>query len=101
MTANEFQDSFVRALTHLEKTLTASHIAAFPVWCCSPTDDVAKVRIDVAIDKLDFSYVPTLPKNAAPIPKSKCELCGNSGSSSTPSVASPKFESRGQIRCPR
>lgn len=58
MKANEFQDPFVRALTHLEKTLTATHIAAFPVWWCLPTEDVVKVRADIAPNRRDFSHVP-------------------------------------------
>jgi hypothetical protein len=58
MRMTEFQDPFVRVLNHLENTLTASHIAAFPVECWSPADKVAKVREEIAKDRLDFSYVP-------------------------------------------
>jgi len=54
----EFQDPFVRVLNHLENTLTASHIAAFPVRCWSPNDDVTKVREEIAKDLLDFSHAP-------------------------------------------
>jgi hypothetical protein len=28
------EDPFARTLRDLESTLTASHIAVFPVWCC-------------------------------------------------------------------
>lgn len=52
------QDPFVRVLNQLENTLTASHIAAFPVLCWSPADDVTKVREEIAKHKLDFSHVP-------------------------------------------
>ena len=54
----DLQDSFVRVLNHLEKTITASHIAAFPVLCRSPSDDVTKVHEEIAKDRLDFSHVP-------------------------------------------
>jgi predicted transcriptional regulator len=54
----DLQDPFVRVLRHLENTLTASHIAAFPVLCCPPADDVTKVRKVIAKDRLDFSHVP-------------------------------------------
>lgn len=54
----ELQDPFVRVLNHLENTLTASHIAAFPVRCWSPADDVTKVREEIAKDRLDFSHAP-------------------------------------------
>jgi hypothetical protein len=54
----DLQDPFVRVLNHLENTLTASHIAAFPVLCWSPADDVTKVREEIAKHRLDFSHVP-------------------------------------------
>jgi predicted transcriptional regulator len=54
----EFQDPFVRVLNHLENTLTASHIAAFPVVCWSPEDDVTEVIEKIAKDRLDFTHVP-------------------------------------------
>ena len=54
----DLQDPFVRVLNHLENTITASHIAAFPVLCWSPSDDVTKVREKIAKDCLDFSHVP-------------------------------------------
>ena len=54
----DIQDSFVRVMNHLENTLTASHIAAFPVLCWSPADDVTRVREEIAKDRLDFSHVP-------------------------------------------
>jgi hypothetical protein len=58
MRVTKFQDPFVRVLNHLENTLTASHIAAFPVLCWSPADDVVKVREEISQDSLDFSHVP-------------------------------------------
>jgi len=54
----DLQDPFVRVLNHLENTLTASHIAAFPVLCWSPADDVSKVHEEIAKHRLDFSHVP-------------------------------------------
>jgi len=60
MSITEIQDPFVRVLNHLENTLTASHIAAFPVLCWVLADDVTQVRkkIAKAKDGLDFSHVP-------------------------------------------
>lgn len=63
MRMTEFQDPFIRVLNHLENTLTASHIAAFPVLCWSPAYDVAKVREEIAKDCLDFSHVPIRDSN--------------------------------------
>ena len=54
----DHQDPFVRVLNHLENTITASHIAAFPVLCWSPSDHVTKVREEIDKDCLDFSHVP-------------------------------------------
>ena len=58
MGLDDLHDPFVRVLNHLESTLIASHIAAFPVLCWAPTDDVATVREEIAEDRLDFSHVP-------------------------------------------
>ena len=58
MRLDDLHDPFVRVLNHLESTLIASHIAAFPVLCWAPTDDVATVREEIAEDRLDFSHVP-------------------------------------------
>lgn len=58
MRVTKFQDPFIRVLNHLENTLTASHIAAFPVLCWSPADNVAEVRGKIAENHLDFSHAP-------------------------------------------
>jgi hypothetical protein len=58
MRLDELQDPFIRVLNHLENTLTASHIAAFPVRCWSRADHVTKVREEIAKDHLDFSHAP-------------------------------------------
>ena len=52
------EDPFVRTLRELENTLTASHIAFFPVWCCLPSDDVVELRRRISPEGFDFSFVP-------------------------------------------
>lgn len=51
-------DPFVRALADIENTLTASHIAVFPVVCAAPTNDVAQLYFSMAEDQDDYSHMP-------------------------------------------
>jgi hypothetical protein len=52
------EDPFVQTLHVLENTLTASHIAVFPVWCWLPPHDEDELQKKLAPEADDFSYVP-------------------------------------------
>ena len=52
------EDPFVRTLHDLENTLTASHIAVFPVWCWTPPYDEVELQEKLSPEAGDFSYVP-------------------------------------------
>ena len=51
--------SFRRVLVETEASLTASHIASFPVWCCTPGRDIQALREEIAPGgQKDYSHVP-------------------------------------------
>jgi len=52
-------DSFLRVLADIEDSLTASHIAAFPVWCCKSDHDSERLHQEIAPGgQRDYHHVP-------------------------------------------
>jgi hypothetical protein len=51
-------DPFLRTLRDLESTLTAGHIAVFPVWCWVPPHNEDQLQEKLSPEADDFSYVP-------------------------------------------
>ncbi len=54
-------DAFLHVLADIEGTLTASHIAAFPVVCAAPDEDVAALREGMC--RRDFTHMPVRDGN--------------------------------------